>query len=692
MINVDVVLEYIRLLTGSMETAVTWQTFDDSKKKRRNLARILHGRADEHIEELARLSAGGAGVFITVNETDGRGREAKNVVGLRALFVDKDDGPLPDIIVPPPTFRVMRKGHGEHAYWVLREGEDKRRFRSAQKQLITHFGTDPAVHDLPRVMRVPGFPHQKDGIAEVILLAPPERRIYSMDEVLAAFPANGRRGAERLVARLTELQNIAPGEVAHDTLLAATTELAALEREGQLGPDWPRALRDVVCHLWAEPMDAEKLDELVASAREKSKTGELVGLVQGEKGALTTAGNASIVFDLHPIWEGSLAWNAFTEKVTWMRPVEGMDVKEGDELQDHHLSTMQQSLARILHKKFSKDDVILGAQATAHKHTFHPVQEYLFALEWDGVKRLDTWLSYYGGAEADEYTSKVGRWFLISAVARVMDPGCKVDHMLLLIGKQRAMKSTLAAVLGGHGWFRDGITDVREKQAELDLAGYWIVEVAELDAFSRAEQTSIKAFLTRRVSQVRPPYGRVTVERPRQCVFIGTTNNEEPLNDPTGGRRFWPVKVDTTADRVAELMKDRDQLWAEAAAAWARGEAWWPAQEDHETLEVQQEASYHADTWEDVIRDWWEGLCKGPRKVTVLSANQPSPPFTSAEILEHALRIEPARQDRSAQTRLGYVMRRLGWYKIRPTADAARRWTHPSVPTFQRLNKVGTEN
>lgn len=209
----------------------------------------------------------------------------------------------------------------------------------------------------------------------------------------------------------------------------------------------------------------------------------------------------------------------------------------------------------------------------ARQHGFHPVRDYLDALQWDRTPRLDRWLSTYGGADDSAYVGAIGALALIAAVRRVRRPGCKFDEMLVLESAQGTNKSSALATLAvSEEWFSDDLPLNQDTQRVIErTAGRWIVEAAELAGMRKTDIEHLKAFLSRRVDRARPAYGRMSMEVSRQFVVIGTTNNDRYLRDGTGNRRFWPVKV--SQFDLEALARDRDQLWAEAAAREAAGES-----------------------------------------------------------------------------------------------------------------------
>lgn len=202
-----------------------------------------------------------------------------------------------------------------------------------------------------------------------------------------------------------------------------------------------------------------------------------------------------------------------------------------------------------------------------NENSFHPVREFLEHLSWDGVQRLDTLLIDYLGAEDNVYVRAATRKTFVAAVARVLRPGCKFDYVLTIVGKQGAGKSTIIRKMGGD-WYCENLTTVQGKEAAEQLHGVWLMEMGELAGLKKAEVEIIKNFISRQEDSFRPAYGRKKETYPRQCVFIGTTNNRDFLRDPTGNRRFWPVDINeeaATKDIKDDLTQQIiNQLWAEA--------------------------------------------------------------------------------------------------------------------------------
>ena len=247
-----------------------------------------------------------------------------------------------------------------------------------------------------------------------------------------------------------------------------------------------------------------------------------------------------------------------------------------------------------------------GVMMMAKRNRHHPVRNYLDGLAWDGVPRLDGWLSDYLSVKDTEYSRTVGPKFLLSAVARIYEPGCQVDYMLILEGIQGAQKSSvIRALVPDPQWFIDEVPDITSKDAAIQLDGAWIVEVAELDAWRRSENSAQKKFVTRRVDRYRPVHEKMTIDVPRQCVFIGTVNpinGHGYLKDPTGNRRYWPARCGQC--HPGALAENRDQLWAEAVVRYRTGEIWYvPKEDERRIIAPEQRARQETVSWEEELQE-----------------------------------------------------------------------------------------
>jgi predicted P-loop ATPase len=354
-----------------------------------------------------------------------------------------------------------------------------------------------------------------------------------------------------------------------------------------------------------------------------------------------------------------------------MHTLENMDREEfaPRPMTDADVSVVQIMLQHAGLKRLSKDVAHQAVGHLAEQRRFHPVRQYLGGLVWDRRERAARLFPDYFGTPDTAYMTTIGAMFLISMVARIRTPGCKVDHMPVLEGPQGGLKSTACRILGGE-WFSDNLPDIGEgKDVSVHLRGKWLVEVAELHALGRAETTLLKSFISRTTERYRPPYGRLEVIEPRQCVFIGTTNRDVYLRDETGGRRFWPVKVGVI--NTEALARDRDQLFAEAVVRFGRGEPWWPtAQFEREHMVPEQSARYETDAWEESIQEHLGGLDR-----------------TTIPAVAQSLGIERARLGTTEQRRIAAVLERLGWRRGKRDARGRQLWLpeHALAETIRRM-------
>lgn len=307
----------------------------------------------------------------------------------------------------------------------------------------------------------------------------------------------------------------------------------------------------------------------------------------------------------------------------------------------------------------NKETAGQAAQAVSREHPFHPIRDYLDSLKWDGISRIDDWLTLYMGADPSDYVRAVGPRFLIGGVARIYRPACKNDTCPIFEGPQGLLKSTALRTLASAEFFTDDIADLGSKNSVMQTRGVWLIELAELDSMSRSDVSRIKAFMSRQVDRIRLPYGRRVIEAPRECIFAGTTNRHDYLKDESGARRFWPVECGVI--RIDELRRDRDQLWAEARVRFEGGAKWWL----DSTLLVkaaaeEQQARYEGDAWDSLVETW----IRGRESVTV------------SDVLEFALEKKKESWNQTDQNRVARILRASKWERFRVRDGEKLEWRY----------------
>jgi predicted P-loop ATPase len=365
--------------------------------------------------------------------------------------------------------------------------------------------------------------------------------------------------------------------------------------------------------------------------------------------------NIGIILEKHPDLQGIVRYNEFSGELILARPVtadSSVVAERGTPRPwtDEDTIVLQRFIQRYIIPKIGRDRIeAVVAQHGKHRCAFHPVRDYLQSLEWDRKPRLDTWLVVYFGAnrQPPEYLAAVGKAWLVSAVARIFEPGCQADNALVLEGSQGTYKSTALRTLAGTPYFSDSLSaDLSHKDARDHLRGKWIIELAELSQFKRSEIETVKAFITRRVEQYRPSYGRHEISFPRQCIFAGSTNDETYLIDRTGNRRWWVVSCSHV--ELAALIRDRDQLWAEAVARYRAGEHWWLGREIEALAASEAALRVAHDPWTaDVVK---------------ATAELRGPDVSPGEVMARMNLIASERHDRNAG-RVGQILRDLGWQR-----------------------------
>jgi predicted P-loop ATPase len=400
-------------------------------------------------------------------------------------------------------------------------------------------------------------------------------------------------------------------------------------------------------------------------AKEEPWRDELIYSANGQIKALLA--NAIMALRLAPAWQGVLAYDEFSLRTLLQRPppwiksngqwveqpwTDYHDVLTADWLQHQGIGVGAEIASKAV-------------EAVARDRAFHPIRDYLEGLVWNGTARLANFAENYLGAEPTQYNRNVSRCLFISAVARIMRPGCKADHMPILEAPQGAGKSQAISILFSP-YFSDDLSEIGTKDSAMQARVAWGIEVAELAAMTRGEVERIKAFISRPVDRFRPSYGRRVIEAPRQCVFIGSTNADAYLKDETGNRRFLPIRCGEI--NLDALKRDRDQLWAEAVVAFKSGQPWWINSEAMIEAREEQDARYQADAWEGAI----EHKLRGRNDTSI------------GEVLE-ALEIERARWTQADQSRVARCLRKAGWtrYRAHWTGDrdnGRREWRYRRDP------------
>ena len=738
-------------ITGDKGAAVTFQVFKDRKGD--GFPWHDHGTLKELAPRLVRAQQNDCGVFLTINRTDGEGREADNVTHALASFLDMDGAPLPERFEVEPHLINETSPGRFHVFWLIKPDEDLARFRAMQARLAAYYGGDPTIHDPSRVMRVPGFWHMKgkpfqvravktcsfeqaelDGLnrytfaeledAHPCEFAVPELRSKATRVV---EPAHGFDNSADIKQAIRYLVNDAPPAIQGESGDKRTFETACMLRDFGLSEGMALELMEEHYNPRCEPRwetadDAPRQDRLSTKVRNafnhasgdagaKSVVGEFdaadeeAAPDEESENAWMEGGDVSISTEMSLVELRGLKINSNTSKAadTFDNALAAVyacglapafnELKQnvvfatkeipwpedyGRVLTDH-----VERLARTyLINKYqgvdyvpSKDHLHEAIMTIAYGNKFNPVLEYLDSLKWDGTPRVARLFSDYFNCGDDAYVRGVSKAFMIGAVRRMRRPGCKFDTMPVLKSPQGWLKSSAVRVLFGGDWYSDAeLGNLAGKDSALALRGIWVQEFAEIDAIARADSNTLKAFISRATDRIREPYGRVVEDSPRRCVFVGTVNEGGYLKDSTGARRFWPLDVRKPID-AAKLTRDRDQLWAEAAALEAAGESLELPRELWHDAGERQAAQSSADPWADTLRSF-----VGQRKAAYERADAadadagedgeglpilPPDRVHSSELFD-ALGIAIKDQTKDKSQRLRVVMESLvGWHYYR---------------------------
>ena len=391
-----------------------------------------------------------------------------------------------------------------------------------------------------------------------------------------------------------------------------------------------------------------------------------------EKGGIASCiENVVVILNGDPVLSGCVAYNEMTHNVVAVRSLPWRKVSGESPWSDADDADLRFYLERI-YGLSGKDKIFDGLNVVAMARRFHPVRDYLEGVAWDGVPRLERLLVDFLGADDTPYTRAVTRKALIAAVARIYRPGVKFDYMLTIRGRQGLGKSALIAKLGGP-WFSDSFTTMQGKDAYEQVQGVWLMEIGELASMKKAEVEQIKLYLSKQIDRFRPAYGRRIQEFPRQCIFIGTTNEEQFLRDKTGNRRFWVVDTPNRPrrDMWSELTPDAvQQVWAEAVALYKKGESLYlPADLEAAARAVQEtyeeenpKVGIVAQYLERLLPENWGTMDLYARRMFLEGSDHGTVERTTVctlEIWAEALGQSPDRMDRYASAEVRDIMLKL---------------------------------
>jgi len=698
--------------SGIDSAARRWMELDEFKQKapsiidycRRNYLACCIGL-------LPRTSAGGTAEFVESGCVVWADCDDKDYKGGRQEIYKKIES-----LYPPPS-AVVRSGGGLHVYYYLGEDTPADEIEEANRRLAALVGGDKC-HDRARVLRLPLSYHCKnpqkiyrlqfvtleadlqysildllDEWPEVATSRPVE--IAKIDHIATAGlspqiralmerfigirdlwsgigKATGDQtgsGYDYAVARELIWYGADPAEVA-DAIAYRVQERGKSKPEIYYARTVGRAVADVQRFKQQQAESAAVLGgETPQTEADQQTADQLVVYPEGHKRAgelINNLHNVVAILSSDPRWLGKIRYNNFKQRIEI----------DSSSISDTTSTAMRLWLYRAYGLQAAKDLMTDAIEHVAQQNQYHPVQQYLLDLRWDGVQRLNTWLHRLLGADSTPLNAEIGTRWLVQGVARVLCPGSQTDGCLILQGAQGIGKSSALRILARQPeWYRDSFIDIRTgRDAYSKLAGVWIYEFPELESTRGRDNNSVKAFLTQHTDTYRPAYARYEQEVPRQVIFAGTTNDTEILNDPTGSRRYWIAKCG--ACDFDKLRAEADQLWAEAVhiyTTWSDPTRWaWlldPAVND-EMAEIHEQYQ-QIDTWQEYI-EMWAANTEDLHKNGV----------TVAEILQNALGMHPDKQSTSYSTRVGKLLSTMGWHKggARKTVNGSRlRLWYPPV-------------
>lgn len=485
-----------------------------------------------------------------------------------------------------------------NAYWG---GDHSAADLAAMNALAFYTGCD-----VERMVRL--FMASALGVREKVRSRPNYVRDTAMKAARDKLAARSYLGAQDQLAAL-ELESLKSRFLENpDDADAVLTDVAKLDHAARV---------DFVSNVWRGAgqnwTKGELTKKVEALAKDhKKQTVAARGMIPDKNGdVLQCVENVRRTLQTDPMWQGVFRINEFKKTIEITRPFAGYTLPENEQFPYQFTDADIRTVASWINSNgfatVSSAVVWEAIQGVAELNSYHPVHDYLNGLQWDRVHRLHQLWSHYFSCIVDpeidghaEYLHHAGQRFAIGAVARVMRPGCKLDTMPVLTGPQGYRKSSGIAAMVGQAWFGDDIPDVTTKDAKEWTAGIWVAEMAEMQAIRGRDANKVKGFMSTRVDRFRASYDKVSKEHKRQTLFVGTGNSDEYIQDTTGGRRYWPLRVGGFV-RLDEIERDRDQLWAEAVYLFREGWNWWFNQGECPALEQVQDNAAETTVLDELV-------------------------------------------------------------------------------------------
>jgi len=417
---------------------------------------------------------------------------------------------------------------------------------------------------------------------------------------------------------------------------------------------------------WVEDVSGD-FDVVEAKAGEKPAPPPRPAFVRKEKTGeiLVTMDNMTKAIARPDMTGMTVAYDTFRDEIMYSED----DGENWLSFKDADYTRLRIALERCGFQPPSKDATRDAVLLVAEQQAFDSAQVWLSRLQWDGVPRIERFLSTHFGGEDTPYTRAVGRYIWTALAGRIIEPGCKADMAPILVGRQGARKSSgVAAMAPAAEFFTEISFGEKEDDLSRKMRGRLVAELAELKGLASRDSEAIKAWMTKRYEDWTPKYREFNTVFPRRLLCFGTTNKDEFLVDETGNRRWLPVRIGGLVD-VDAITRDCAQLWAEAREAF---DLVGVDYHEAETLAMGEHANYLvSDSWEPVVKEWLN-------TPDAMTEQKPADRefLRTHEVLEGALRLDVKNCKRVEEMRIGTVLRALGYARKKLRIDGAPQWVY----------------